>query len=117
MITYGDQTNDSLLQFYGFIDPDNHLDIYVLQDFVPRAAAAAKALALHVARVPCRKEDEEQFDAPLTRQGPDAAVLQLLCSMLGLTLQPQTHQPAYQVGIHNTLPGRSCPSCAEMYNR
>ena len=96
--TYGDQTNDSLLQFYGFIEPDNALDIYVLQDFIPRAEAAAATLALPLAAHPGKSQpDEEQFDAKLTRTGPDADVLQLMCSMLGLTLQPETHSPAYQV--------------------
>ena len=97
-ISYGeDQTNDSLLQFYGFVEPDSPKDIYVLQDFTPRAVAAAQALKVPVARVPRLPDGEGQFDAELVRTGPSKDVLQHLCTLLGLTLQPETHSAAYQV--------------------
>ena len=97
-ISYGeDQTNDSLLQFYGFVEPNSPKDIYVLQDFTPRAVAAAQALRVPVARVPRLPDGEEQFDAQLVRTGPSKDVLQHLCTLLGLTLQPETHAAAYKV--------------------
>lgn len=104
-ISYGEQTNDSLLQFYGFLEAGNPLDIYVLQDFTPRAVTAAAMLSIPLQRIAKQKEEQERFDARLSRTGPDDDVLQLLLSMLGLTLQPATHVPAYKVS--SSLSGAS----------
>lgn len=39
-ITYGLQSNDKLLQYYGFVEPKNPADVYV----VPNLLEALKAL-------------------------------------------------------------------------
>ena len=46
LMSYGDQGNDSLLQFYGFVEPDCSCDGYVLTSFIPRARKAAEAAGL-----------------------------------------------------------------------
>ena len=46
LMSYGDQSNDSLLQFYGFVEPDCSCDCYVLTGFLARARKAAEAAGL-----------------------------------------------------------------------
>lgn len=33
-ITYGHQSNDKLLQYYGFVEPKNPADVYVVPDLL-----------------------------------------------------------------------------------
>ena len=49
-ISYGQQSNDSLLQYYGFVEPGNPHDTYVLPDL-----AAAVGPALAAAKLPSSK--------------------------------------------------------------
>ena len=49
-ISYGQQSNDSLLQYYGFVEPGNPHDTYVLPDL-----AAAVGPALAAAKLPSLK--------------------------------------------------------------
>lgn len=35
-ISYGQQSNDRLLQFYGFVEASNPADVYVIRDAQPR---------------------------------------------------------------------------------
>ena len=46
LMSYGDQSNDSLLQFYGFVEADCSCDCYTLTGFVPKARKAAEAAGL-----------------------------------------------------------------------
>ena len=38
-ITYGQQSNDRLLQYYGFVEDANPLEAYVIPDLLARLAA------------------------------------------------------------------------------
>ena len=49
-ISYGQQSNDSLLQYYGFVESSNPYDIYVVPDL-----AAAIGPALAAAKLPSSK--------------------------------------------------------------
>ncbi|KAG5181698.1 hypothetical protein JKP88DRAFT_199774 [Tribonema minus] len=39
LISYGQRSNDHLLQYYGFVEKDNPHDVYELEDVVPKAIA------------------------------------------------------------------------------
>lgn len=45
-ISYGPQGNDSLLQFYGFVEAGNPYDTYRVPQLAARARAAAASLGL-----------------------------------------------------------------------
>ncbi|CAK0785563.1 hypothetical protein CVIRNUC_008773 [Coccomyxa viridis] len=65
-ISYGQQSNDSLLQYYGFVEPGNPHDTYVLPDL-----AAAVGPALAAAKLPSSK-------GVLTRAGFDEQTSRVL---------------------------------------
>ena len=51
-ISYGPQGNDSLLQFYGFVEAGNPHDTYRVPRLAARARAAAASLGLDAAPAP-----------------------------------------------------------------
>ena len=50
-ISYGQQSNDSLLQYYGFVEPGNPHDTYVVPDLAAAVGPALAAAGLPSSRV------------------------------------------------------------------
>ena len=50
-ISYGQQSNDSLLQYYGFVEPGNPHDTYVVPDLAAAVRPALAAAKLHSSKV------------------------------------------------------------------
>lgn len=71
-ISYGQQSNDSLLQYYGFVEPRNPHDTYVVPDL-----AAAVGPALAAARLPSSKVQltKSSRGNPSLQQGYDCVEL------------------------------------------
>ncbi|BDA48434.1 probable actin-histidine N-methyltransferase [Coccomyxa sp. Obi] len=72
-ISYGRQSNDSLLQYYGFVEPSILHDTYTLPDF--RAAALALGDSVQVPAVNALPQSSKGI---LTRSGPDSKTQDLL---------------------------------------
>ena len=67
-INYGKQTNDRLLQFYGFIDEDNPYDAYDFGiGFIDLIVKYADAITTKVPQKPTPKERLEQIAEAITR--------------------------------------------------
>ena len=67
-ISYGKQTNDRLLQFYGFIDEDNPYDAYDFGiGFIDLIIKYADAISTKVPAKPTPKERLEQIAEAITR--------------------------------------------------
>ncbi|KAG2445470.1 hypothetical protein HXX76_000087 [Chlamydomonas incerta] len=82
-ITYGAQSNDSLMQYYGFAEPDNPQDTYVIADmarwvegFRPAAPARLQALAASSLGAACLR------NVAVQRAGFPAEALQALRFLL-----------------------------------
>ena len=105
-MSYGDQSNDSLLQFYGFVEADNPLDCYMVPDFVARARAAAAAQGIPVrSDVPA----DTTYDARLTRDGLGDDAIKVLS---GLLVQPSPDS-CRKVGLAPRTLARSLTRCAQ----
>lgn len=67
-ISYGKQTNDRLLQFYGFIDEDNPYDAYDFGiGFIDLIVKYADTISIKVPPKPTPKERLEQIAEAITR--------------------------------------------------
>jgi hypothetical protein len=50
LISYGQRSNDHLLQYYGFVEKDNPHDVYVLQGLVDKVRNITKHSHSHTCR-------------------------------------------------------------------
>lgn len=81
-ISYGNQGNDHLLQFYGFVEPDNPWDRYTIDRLASHGQAGI--------RLPER--------VVLTCKGPDAETLAALLQLNpGVELSAKGSNPIYKV--------------------
>ncbi|KAK9836316.1 hypothetical protein WJX81_004671 [Elliptochloris bilobata] len=78
LISYGPQSNDSLLQFYGFVEAGNPHDAYRVPDLAARARAAAASMGLKLQAAPSGASSigsAPDTAGTLTRGGPDEHTL------------------------------------------
>lgn len=76
-ISYGQQANDSLMQYYGFCLPDNPLDFYVIENL---QLQIKQELGLEV--LPSVENTESLIDVSVTRDGFPGKTLSTLRSII-----------------------------------
>jgi hypothetical protein len=74
-ISYGERSNDQLLQYYGFIEPNNVHDVYELDNLPRRIADAASELAVACPGLDAFAKNAPSSPALVTPTGLDPSLL------------------------------------------
>jgi hypothetical protein len=73
-IKYGQHTNDTLLLYYGFVEPGIPHDIYVVSDLAAAAAAAAAAAGVAAPSVELPVMKARSHDQNLWHSDPESII-------------------------------------------